>query len=307
MDPLSEALALVKTSEYFCGALDAAGRWCVHFPKFEGVRFYAVVRGRGWLDVEGVGDPIEVSAGDCFLFPQGQAFSAGSDLSQKPLDGLALFAASDAGRTVTLNGGGEVVGLSGLFTTSGVQAATLLGLLPPIILVRTEADGAVLRWILDRLRTELMEYRPAGALMIEQLTRMVLVQVVRLHLTANESRNHGWLAALVDRQLSEAIKVIHATPARSWTVEALAKLVGMSRTSFAVRFKDVVGQSPMEYITQWKMLLAADRLTNTNASIAEIALSLGYESESAFSAAFKRFMGYPPREYSRRETVARRR
>jgi AraC-like DNA-binding protein len=109
----------------------------------------------------------------------------------------------------------------------------------------------------------------------------------------------GWLFALADKQIGAAISAMHDDPARRWTVQALAKRAGMSRSTFAVKFKQTVGASPMEYLTRWRMLLAGDRLTNSSESISVIAPSLGYESESAFSTAFKRVMGCSPRQYSR--------
>src|SRR5262249_17087959 len=108
----------------------------------------------------------------------------------------------------------------------------------------------------------------------------------------------GWLFALADKQMSTAITAIHDDPAHRWTLQELAKLAGMSRSIFALKFKKRVGTSPMEYLTRWRMLLAADKLTNSGDSISEIGLSLGYESESAFSTAFKRVMGCSPRQYS---------
>ena len=128
---------------------------------------------------------------------------------------------------------------------------------------------------------------------------MLLVQVLRLHLAEGTNGGVGWLFALADRQMSAAINAMHEEPARRWTLQALAARAGMSRTSFALKFKALVGAAPMDYLTRWRMLLAADKLQTSGASIAGIAASLGYESESAFSTAFKRMMGCPPRQYGR--------
>jgi AraC-like DNA-binding protein len=109
----------------------------------------------------------------------------------------------------------------------------------------------------------------------------------------------GWLFALADKQMSAAITAMHEEPGHAWTLQDLAERVGMSRSVFALRFKETVGATPMEYLTRWRMLLAGDRLTNSADSISAIAMSLGYESESAFGKAFRRVMGFSPRKYGR--------
>ena len=127
----------------------------------------------------------------------------------------------------------------------------------------------------------------------------MLVQALRLHLAEGLKGRVGWLFALSDKQMSAAIALMHDEPALDWTVEELGKRVGMSRSTFALRFKETVGVSPMEYLTRWRMLLAGDRMSNTSDSISQIAQSLGYESASAFTKAFKKTMGCSPRQYSR--------
>lgn len=146
---------------------------------------------------------------------------------------------------------------------------------------------------------ELHERQPGGFLIAQHLAHMMLVQALRLHLAEASGGGVGWFFALSDKQLGAAIHAIHADPARRWTLVKLAERACMSRSSFALKFKETVGETPMEYVTRWRMLLAADRFINSNDSIAVVALSLGYESESAFSTAFKRVMGCSPRQYGR--------
>jgi AraC-like DNA-binding protein len=122
---------------------------------------------------------------------------------------------------------------------------------------------------------------------------------LRLHLAESASKSVGWLFALADPQMSKAMNCIQVDPAHRWTIQELAEHAGMSRSGFALRFKEVVGTSPLEYLTRWRMLQAADKLTNSADSLAKIAASIGYESESTFSIAFKRVMGCSPRQYSR--------
>jgi AraC-like DNA-binding protein len=127
----------------------------------------------------------------------------------------------------------------------------------------------------------------------------MLVQALRLHLAEGMRGGVGWFFALSDKQISTAISSIHDEPAHDWTVEELGQRAGKSRSIFALRFKETVGASPMEYLTRWRMLLAGDRVPNTSDSISEIARSLGYESASAFAKAFKKIMGCSPRQYRR--------
>ena len=149
------------------------------------------------------------------------------------------------------------------------------------------------------MREELHDPQLGSSLVLQQLACMMLVEVLRLHLAGGLQSKVGWLSALSDKQVSAAITSIHGDAAHDWTVEELAQRGGMSRSIFAQRFKEIVGSSPIEYLTRWRMLLAADRISNTRDSISEIAQSLGYESASAFTKAFKKIMGCSPRQYSR--------
>ena len=136
------------------------------------------------------------------------------------------------------------------------------------------------------------------------LAYMLLVQALRLHLAEGARGGVGWLFALADQQMSVAISSMHDDPAHGWTLQKLAARAGMSRSTFALKFKATVGTSPIEYLTRWRMLLAGDKLANSSDPISVIAPSLGYESESAFSTAFKRVMGCSPRQYGRGRNLA---
>jgi AraC-like DNA-binding protein len=177
-------------------------------------------------------------------------------------------------------------------------------MLPPIVLLRDEASQAALRWSVERMMQELREQQPGGYLVVQHLAHMILVQALRLHLAEQSGNGVGWLFALADRQMSVAMNAMHDDPARRWTLQTLAARAGMSRSTFAQRFKETVGTSPMEYLAHWRMLLASDRLENSRDPISVIAPALGYESEAAFSTAFKRVMGCSPRQYSRSQYAA---
>ncbi|MDQ2843907.1 MAG: AraC family transcriptional regulator [Acidobacteriota bacterium] len=299
MDPLSEVLSLLKMQSYMAGGFDHAGEWSVQFGRHEGIKCYALVSGQCWLVVEGVPDPVRLETGDCFLLPRGLPFRLASDINLAPVDANKLFTTPLNGGIRTWNGGGECFGVGGHFAFTGSHARILLEELPPIVHIRSEAEKAELRWSLERMRQELREQRPGASLVAQQLATTMLVQALRLHLAEGLSGRAGWLFALVDKQMKAAITSMHDDPAHRWTLQELAERSGMSRSIFALKFKATVGTSPMEYLTRWRMLLAGHRLTSSDDPISVIALSLGYESESAFSKAFRRVMVCSPRQYRR--------
>ena len=305
MDPLSDVLSLLKPRSYLCGGFNYGGELSIQFSRHEGIKCYAVVRGQCWLAVEDLPEAIRLNAGDCFLLPTGRPFRLASDLDLPPVPFQTLLKAKPAnGGIATIDGGGVCSIVGGHFTLAGAQANFLLGVLPPIVHIQKESDREAMRWSLERLRQELRDPQPGGTLVAQQLAYMMLVQALRLHLAEGLHGGVGWLFALADPQVSAAITAMHQDPAHRWTIQELAERGGMSRSSFALKFKETVGDSPMDYLTRWRMLLAGDRLTNSNDSIRAISLALGYESESAFSTAFKRVMGCSPRQFSRGQEPA---
>ncbi|MEO8683468.1 MAG: AraC family transcriptional regulator [Devosia sp.] len=302
MDPLSDVLALLKPRSYVSAGFDAGGDWSIQFPRNGGIKCYAVQSGQCWMAVEGIADPVRLQAGDCFLLPAGRPFRLASDLALTPVDAEGVFAPAREGGVARCNGGGDFFLVGSRFLLTG-NAGILLGLLPPIVHIKNQSDQAALRWSVERMMQELRERQPGGFLMAEHLAHMMLVQALRLHMTEGAGTGVGWLFALADKQMGAAINAMHANPAERWTLQGLAERAGMSRSSFALKFKAAVGTPPMDYLTRWRMLLAGDRLENTRDPTAVIALSLGYESESAFSTAFKRVMGRSPRQYGRHGSV----
>jgi AraC-like DNA-binding protein len=300
MDSLSDVLSLLKPRSYMCGGFDMGGELSIQFPQHEGIKCYAVVSGQCWLSVEGVPDAVCLTVGDCFLLPSGRPFRLASDLTLTPIDALTIFSTAQRnGDIISFHGGGECFIVGGHFILSGNHANILLGVLSPIVHIRKESGKAVIRGSIERMMQELREPQPGGSLVVQHLAYMMLVQALRLHLAEGPRGGVGWLFALADKQMGAAINAMHNDPAHSWTLQELAVRAGMSRSTFALKFKQTVGASAMAYLTHWRMLLAGDRLANSSDSISTIAQSLGYESESAFSTAFKRVMGCSPRQYSR--------
>jgi AraC-like DNA-binding protein len=304
MDPLSDVLSLLRPRTYRAGGFDLGVDFCIKFPKHESIKYYAVVSGRCWLTVEGVPEAVRLTAGDCFLLPRGLASCLASDPTLTPVDAPTIFPFPLSGRIASCNGGGDCLLVGGNFVLDGKHVDILLAELPPIVHIRKKSDKAAMRWCVERMRDELRNPQPGGFLIAQQLAYMILVQGLRLHLAEGLRGGVGWLFALSDKQMSAAITSMHDEPAHDWTVEELGQRAGMSRSIFALRFKETVGVSPMQYLMRWRMLLAGDRMANTSDSISEIARSLGYESASAFTKAFKKIIGCSPRQYSRSQTSA---
>lgn len=305
MDPLSDVLSLLRPRSTLAAGFDAGGDWSIAFPRNPGIKCYAVVSGQAWLAVADVADPVRLTAGDCFLLPRGRPFVLASDPALPPVDALALFASARAGGIASYNGGGGFLLVGSQFVLDGPQADMLLEMLPPIVHLRDAADQAALRWSVERMMQELRGRQPGGVLVAQTLAHMMLVQALRCLLADRAQAGVGWLYALADRQIGAAIAALHAEPGRRWTLQDLASQAGMSRSSFALRFRTTVGSAPMDYLTRWRMLLAGDRLSRSAEPVAAIALALGYELESAFSTAFKRVMGCAPRRYGRQEVRAK--
>ena len=299
MDPLSDVLSLLKPRSYISAGFDAGGQWSVQFAIQNAlIKCYAVISGECWLSVESVAEPVRLKAGDCFVLPSGRPFRLASDLALPSVDAGTIFPPAREGGVVTLNGGGDFYIVGSRFAVSGDHSAMLLRMLPPIVHIIKESDQAALRWSVERMMQELRERQPGGFLIAQHLAHMMLVQALRLHLAEGLTSGVGWFFALADQQMSAALSAIHDDPAHRWTLPELAQRAAMSRSTFALKFKERIGETPMEYLTRWRMLLAADRLANSNEPISSIALSLGYESESAFSTAFKRVMSHAPRQYA---------
>ncbi|MCJ2144502.1 AraC family transcriptional regulator [Methylobacterium sp. E-066] len=297
MDPLSDVLSLLRPRSAFSAGLDAGGDWAIRFPAHDGIKFNAVVRGACWVAVEGEAEPVRIAAGDCFLLTRGRPFRLATDLALPAIESATIY--EQAVDTVaTCNGGGDFFLVGGRFFFAGDAAGLLFDALPAIVPIRDASNqAAILRWALDQLAAELRQGAPGGALMADHLAQIMLLQVLRLWLASE--RPTGWLGALADPRLARALTALHAEPARRWTLAELAACAGMSRTTFAERFSAVVGQTPLAYLTGWRMQRAADRLRRSDTSVAEIAYSVGYESETAFRTAFRRRMLCTPMQYRR--------
>ena len=187
------------------------------------------------------------------------------------------------------------------FHFEGEHTRFLFRQLPPVIHVPEQKDqAAVLRWELDRFSKEFFSNMPGRKIMMEHIAPIMFIQTLRVFLSSVQNQQFGWMAALSIPELRLVLEAIHSTPGRKWTVAELGAIAGMSRSGFALKFKEVMELSPMEYLTHWRILIAQEQLRAGNKNLYQIASSLGYESESSFTKVFKRFVGSAPKLYARK-------
>lgn len=294
-DPLSDVLALVGVRSARCTRFEAGGAWALRFPAKPALKFAAVLRGECWIALPDC-EPQRLAAGDTFLLANAPDYVLANDLERPPQDGVALF---DEGRAdAARHGGDETVLVGGAFAFEPGQARLLFGALPPFLLVPEHDPAAqALRGTLALLDREIGGDRMGAGLVTRRLAEILLVQAVRAY--AGPKGGPGWIGALADRRIGAAIRLMHGDVARSWSVAELAGAVGMSRSSFALRFSRLAGTPPLDYLLRWRMELARDALRRPDASVASLAERLGYSSESAFGHAFKRAFGRAPKRYWR--------
>jgi AraC-like DNA-binding protein len=305
-DPLEDVLALVGTTSRIYVGLIAGGEWALAFDPPPAVKFNAVRRGRCQLTVDGVAEPIPLAEGDCFLLTQPRAFTLASGPGVAPVPASPLFAAAPDG-IAHAGTGDDVLLIGGRFGFGERAQELLLDALPPVIHVPgATAEAATVRWALAQIDAELRDRPLAATLVTEHLALVMLIHLLRLHLaTTGPGAASGWLAGLADPVVAPALRAMHARPEHAWTVAELARAAAVSRSTLAARFKQAVGQGPLDYLTGWRIELAGARLRRGDGTVAAIARAVGYGSESALSTAFKRETGLSPRDYRRAYPVSR--
>jgi AraC-like DNA-binding protein len=303
MDPLSDVLSMLRPTDYAFRGLEAGGSWSLHYPADGSLKCFAITLGNCWLYGAAPIGQRRLRQGDVVMVSGGTAFRLCSDLEQQPVDVAAALTVVGPGNVARIGSGIgsgtgiDCAGLGGYFGFGNTHAGILLAMLPEVLHV-TSAAGEDLRLSIARLMEELRSPRPGGQLMASHFAQALLVEALRHHLDGAAQGRGNWLYALQDSKLSTALSAVHAEPGRPWTVALLAAAAGMSRSAFAAHFAETVGEAPMAYVTRWRMLLACERLAVKGATISRVATSLGYASESAFGAAFKRILGASPRKVS---------
>jgi AraC-like DNA-binding protein len=247
-------------------------------------------------------EPLPVRAGELVLLPHNDVHAFGSDVTVKP------FSQPDAVKSkagefsrIEMGGGGEATQLLCGYLGSDHAFGPLLSSLPAVLKmdVRATPLGA---WVESSFRfavSQIAAGRVGSTTVIAKLSELLFVEAVSHYIAGLPEDRKGWLAGLRDEQIGKALGLMHATPAQDWSAEALASEVGMSRSGFAERFASLVGQPPMQYLAYWRMQLAARRLRETGEAVAQVGYAVGYESEAAFSRAFKREFGKGPGEWRR--------
>jgi AraC-like DNA-binding protein len=299
VDPLGEALHFLRMSGTFYCRSELSAPWALALPPRTGcLSFHVVTSGRCWLEVDGADDR-RLEPGELALVPHGEGHRLASEPGTPAprIDELRHDKVSDRYAILRHGGGGAATSLvCGAVRFDHPAAHHLVKLLPKVIHVEASSSPQV-DWMQSTLRlmaVEAKELRPGGETVITRLADILVIQAIRSWIERDPAAQTGWLGALQDGQIGRAIALIHREPARPWTVVALANEVAMSRSAFAARFTALVGEPAMQYVTRWRMHVAVDWLKQDGAPLGELAGRLGYQSEAAFSRAFKRFIGVSP-------------
>ncbi|HKE43225.1 MAG TPA: AraC family transcriptional regulator [Steroidobacteraceae bacterium] len=314
MDALSQTLRVVR----LVGAIFIQGRftapWCYQSPRADSlvpvlepgaervVIFHLITEGECFVEIEGE-EPVRLMAGDVVVFPQGHAHRMTSQLGLTPVKGTRLEEVlARKARHVVYGGGGPTTRIvCGYLACDARLARLLFAGLPSIVRVNVRGSNAG-AWLEASVRYalgELRSTRPGGAGVLSKLAEVLFIEVLRLYMSGQSAGRTGWLAGVHDRIVGGALNALHKRPAYHWTLDVLAREAGTSRSVLAERFQLLVGSSPIQYLTQWRMMLAANLLSRSNAPLARIAEDVGYQTDTAFSRAFRREYGAPPAAWRR--------
>lgn len=307
MDALTDVIRLLRPQTVLLGRMAAWDRWGVQVPPQAGPTFYFVTKGGCWFR-KYEGELVELHEGDyvlsarpmadVFLSEPGVPVVLSDDAFKQShyVDGEIHVGPSGEGPATRIQGG--------LIVCDPANADLLVDLMPRYIHLRASEEGSGrLRILIGAILDEAESTRPGRDAVLSRLIEVMLIETLRRE--ADSALPHpGMLRGLADPRLAKALADIHADVARRWTVEDLARRVGMSRAVFARRFAEAVGSAPVEYLLRWRMALAKDALLHGHGTLEEIALRIGYQSASAFSTAFSQKVGCPPSEYAGRMAAA---
>jgi AraC-like DNA-binding protein len=333
MDVLSDVLRVVRLSGAVFFTAEFTSPWAIQSPPSDSLAamilpdaecvslFHVLVEGNCWIECQDH-PPVRMEAGDVIIFPHGDQHDMSSAKGGKATSLLALLPhrRSPDLLQLTHGGGGDRSRFICGYLHCDQRFNPLIGALPTILIVRShdgyvaveavDRDGkrpsnvvpAAEMWLTGTLRyaiSEARSARPGSVTMLGRLTELMFVEILRQYMQQLPDGQAGWLAGLNDPQVGKALRLMHEDPAKSWTVEALARSAAISRSALAQRFTDLIGSSPMHYLTSWRIQLARQMLRNGPHSIPDVAARVGYESEAAFNRAFKRFVGMPPAAWRR--------
>lgn len=296
--------ALRLRSRIFCRS-ELKAPWGMALKRSDYAHFHVVERGGAWLQIEG-SEPVALAGGDLVVVPHGSGHTLTDSpgTRARPLAEMAGQRPGEGG-CVVMRGGGEGAEthlVCGSFRFERREAHPLVDLLPPLIHLRPVETPAA-EWLEATLRFlawETREAKPGTETIVSRLTDVILVQVLRAWIESLPEGRGGWMGALRDPRVGAALALVHRSPERDWTNASLAGSVGMSRSRFAARFTALVGEPPLAYVSRWRLETAAGLLQDGSLGLGEIAARVGYESEAAFSKAFRRRFGTPPGAFRRR-------
>ncbi len=271
-------------------------------PPSDLAHFAMLSRGNCWLSVEGIAEPIPLTGGDCFLLAKGTSIVLRDSRRTRPRWTFREIGAKANGNVALCGGGGAPTTIvCGSLSFDRASLKPVSQLLPRFILMKADqARTLALHNTVQALASEMAEQAPGSEVVATRLAEVLFIQVLRAHIASGPERNKGWLRAIFDPQIGAALSAIHDRVNRPWTVESLAESAGMSRSAFAARFKELLGQAPLEYVTEWRMQKAIRSLQRRDKKLMDVARSVGYESDAAFSKAFKRVVGANPSEFLKR-------
>jgi AraC-like DNA-binding protein len=298
-DPLGEALHFLRMNGAFYCRSELTAPWGMTLPPMPGYMWFHVVTfGRVLLET-GESSATWLQPGELALVPHGDGHVLRSEPGAPAPDVVELELEHPSERYEILRhggGGAPTILMCGAVRFDHPAARNLVRILPDRIHIDT-ASSPQMEWMQSALRlmgAEAKELRPGGEAVMTRLADILVVQAIRAWIDNDPAARDGWVGALRDPQIGRAISLIHRYPARPWTVASLAGDVAMSRSAFAARFSELVGEPAMQYVTRWRMHVAVDALAAEEATVAELAGRLGYRSEAAFARAFKRVVGLPP-------------
>jgi AraC-like DNA-binding protein len=324
-DTLSDVLRSVRLRGAVFYYLSFGHEWAVEAPSAKEIagavipgaehvmEYHVITKGSGWAAIVGE-PPARLETGDIVMFPHGDAHVLSSAPGIRPtrLGPDWVYATRDDPKPIpivfhTLHefSYGAPAPESPTNVACGFLGCDLrpfnplIATLPRLLHLPAASDGAWISQVMQQAVNASQNKRPGGDAVLERISEMMFVDAVRRHVERLPDASTGWLAGLRDRHVGRALALIHENPARAWTIDALADEIALSRSAFYERFVRLIGQPPMQYLTQWRMQAAATLLRQSRAPVASIALDVGYESEAAFTRAFKRLVGTPPASWRR--------